>query len=383
VGIVKTTTIIATILYITVASASAQKARNQKTDNQPDSINRKITVLFHHGIVVPHHTAMSYLINDYSRGAEIKYTQQTLKSGSWQSYFNYPETGIALFYNTFGNTQIYGEGFALYPYINFPIIRSQLVALNYKVALGLAYATKPFDIETNPYNTVFGSHFNAFVGFGLNLDIRLTPQLSVNSGFALNHMSNGSTKKPNNGINTSTLTLGASWHMNGNIDKVLPKQTAPADHTREILFIASAGSNQVAPYNTKRYLSGSVSLSHMWYTTTTKAYGVGIDVIRYGGAPFAYQNFQYIDENKTYHFNDFFYSSIFAAYHVQMGKTTMFFNIGAYIYQHTKPRQPVYPRVGIRYRITPNLLGSFGIKANFFSAEFLEFGLGYRLPYKK
>jgi hypothetical protein len=57
--------------------------------------------------------------------------------------------------------------------------------------------------------------------------------------------------------------------------------------------------------------------------------------------------------------------------------------IGAYLYSKTTPRQPVYARLGIRQKVTNNLFGHLGIKANFFTAEFIEFGLGYRWRYKQ
>jgi hypothetical protein len=348
-----------------------------------DSTTYRISAQYHHGIVIPHHTSMAYLIDDYSRGAEIKLSKRRFDSNGWQQYFNYPETGIALFYNTFGSNSIYGCGIALYPYINYRIIETSTVSLKYKLGLGLGYATKPFDIETNPYNTVFGSHLNAYVGFGLDLDMKIAKNWSVNVGWGLNHLSNGATKKPNNGINTTTFTIGTSYYINPINPTSLPKLKAPNYTHREWLVTAGIGSNQVADFNPNRQLSGSVSLAHIWSTRQTNGFGLGVDGIVYGGAPFNDPDFDVANSPESYNFSDYLYSSVFAIYHVQMDRTTLFFHLGAYIYQKTPPRQPIYPRLGIRYRLTDNLLAHFGIKANFFSSEFLEFGLGYRIPVKK
>lgn len=353
---------------------------NHKSLN--DSTIHSISIQGHWGIVLPHHAAMAYLIDDYSHGSEIKYTQQNLKSTSWQRFFNYPETGIALFYNTFGNHEIYGEGIALYPFINFRLYNYKQFSLTSKVALGMAYATQPFDAQMNSYNTVFSSHFNAFVGFGLNATLPLSTHWIATSSFNLNHISNGSTKKPNNGINTATMALGIGYRFNNEIIKTPLKQPAPSSNEKEILLQAGIGRNQVVAYNSKKFWSGSISATHLWYTKTTQAFGVGLDMICYGGAPYAYNEFEDLDENATYGVKDYLYSSLFGTYQLQMSRTTMFFNLGVYIYKPTEPRQPIYPKVGIRYRITDRLLGSFGIKANFFAAEYLEFGLGYRFTYK-
>ncbi|HBX88377.1 MAG TPA: deacylase, partial [Marinilabiliaceae bacterium] len=59
----------------------------------------------------------------------------------------------------------------------------------------------------------------------------------------------------------------------------------------------SAGRNQAAAYNPTIYWSGSITASHLWYKTEVKAYGIGLDLIKFGGAPLASKNFQDIDEH--------------------------------------------------------------------------------------
>lgn len=326
---------------------------------------------------------MAYLIDDYSRGIEIKYSKQRFNSHSWQSFFNYPETGISFFYNSFGNNEIYGSGISLYPFINFRIFETRTVLLKYKVGLGIGYATKPFNIETNPFNTVFGSHLNAFVGFGSELDVKIAHNWSLNFGWALNHLSNGATRKPNNGINTTTLSIGTTYRIKPVNTNLLTNYSAPKDNSREWLATAGFGSNQVGYFNPKRHFSGSFALEHLWSIRQTNSFGLGIDAIIYGGAPFNNPDFVVLDNNSTYTLADYFYNSVFAIYHVQMDRTTLFFHLGAYVYYKTPPQQPIYPKLGLRYKLTEHWLAHFGIKASFFKAEFLEFGLGYRIPIKK
>ena len=338
-----------------------------------------ITARYHYGIVVPHHTSMAYLIEDFSQGFELTYGKSTYGKDNWEKYFNYPEIGFGFYYGTFGNKDIYGDGYALFPYVNFNIYRTHRFDAHYKVSLGIGYATKPFRIDNNIYNSVFGSHLNAYVGFGLMLDYRIINKLSLSAAMSLNHMSNGGIKKPNNGINTATISIGTKYHFND--ATILPslKHQTPSDHSKEILITGFLGNNQGASFVSNTYWSGGISACHLWHNTVKRAFGLGIDLMYFGGAPYLY--FQE-NEKASYGFRDHFYSGIFMAYHKYLGRTMMYLNLGAYIHQHLKPAQPIYPRVGIRYQITERLLGHFGIKANFFTAEYLEFGLGYRIPYK-
>jgi len=343
-----------------------------------DSTRIAIEAEYQMGIVVPHHTSMTYLINDYARGAEINLIRQRYKSGLWESYLNRPETGIGFWFSTFGRPDIYGEGYALYPFINFRLFDLGKLQAKSKVALGLGYANKPFEVGVNTYNTVFGSHLNAYIGFGLLLNYPINKNISISGSFSLNHMSNGSSRKPNNGINTATLSLGAIYELKSIEEPIYQHADPPSLSAREWVTTISAGRNQPAAYNPTIYWSGSLTTSHLWYKNTVKAYGLGVDFIRFGGAPLASKNFQDIDQNAVYSFKDELYAGLFATMESHLGSTALYMSLGGYLYSATKPRQPVYARLGIRQKLSGNILAHFGIKANFFTAEFIEFGLGYR-----
>jgi hypothetical protein len=343
-----------------------------------DSTRYAIEAKYHLGIVVPHHTSMTYLINDYARGGEINLIRQRHKAGLWESYLNRPETGIGFWFSTFGRPDIYGEGFALYPFINFRLFQLGRLQAKSRVALGLGYANNPFKVGVNTYNTVFGSHLNAYIGLGLLLNYPLTDRISVSGGFSLNHMSNGSSRKPNNGINTATFTLGAIYELVPLKEPDYHPASPPPSSRREWLTTLSAGRNQAAAYNPTIYWSGSLTTTHLWYKTKTRAYGLGLDLIRFGGAPLASKNFQDMDENAVYSFKDELYAGLFGTMESHMGSTSLYISAGGYLYHATKPRQPVYARLGVRQRLSGNFLAHFGIKANFFTAEFIELGLGYR-----
>ncbi|MBN2164961.1 MAG: acyloxyacyl hydrolase [Marinilabiliaceae bacterium] len=350
-----------------------------KTETSSSQKHYYLTTRYHYGIVVPHHTSMAYLIEDYSRGFEITVGRSNFGKENWERYFNYPELGVGFYYGTFGNPDVYGDGMALFPYCNFNIYRSQKFTAHYKVSLGIGYATKPFRMDENIYNSVFGSHLNAYVGFGLIFDYRLLKKWSVSTALSLNHLSNGGIKKPNNGINTATLTIGTKYHFNTNKTVPSTKYETPKSKLKELLFVGFCGQNQGASYSPKSYPSLGISTTHLWHNTIKRSFGIGVDMMYFGGAPYLY--FQE-KEKESYSFNEKFYGGLFIAYHKMMGKTEMFLNLGAYIIQGIKPSQPIYPRVGLRYNITNHLVAHFGIKASFFTAEYLEFGLGYRLKYK-
>ncbi len=364
------------ILFINISTVSSAGIGS-------DSTFYSAELRYHYGIVLPHHTIMTYLINDYSRGFEFNLIRKRYKSDSWESYSSFPETGLGFWYSTFGESEIYGEGFAVYPYVNFKIFDLGKFSAKYRVALGLGYASKPFKVGKNTYNTVFGSHLNAYIGFGLLTTYPLTSKWMLSTSLSLSHMSNGSTRKPNNGINVATVSFGAIYNFSSHPEPEIKKISPPPVKGREFIIMSSAGRNQPAPYNTMRYWSGSINLTHLWHRTKLKSYGITLDMLHYGGSAYAFIDFESIDEDKKYGFSDFLYAGIYGSMESHLNSTTLYIATGMYLHYKTKPKQPVYARLGVKQHFSDRWLGHFGIKANFFTAEFIEFGLGYKFKYKK
>lgn len=337
-----------------------------------------LSVLYHHGIVIPHHANMIYFIDDFSRGVEINYGLWRFDREGWQQYYNYPEVGVGFFYNSYGNPDIYGQGMAIYPYLHFPIVRTSRFTLKNKVAMGLGYTNNPFDPQDNPWNQIFGARLNAYVGFGLYSGYRILDHWSLYASASVNHMSNGAVRKPNNGINTLTFSLGTRYHFLKDELPRLKRHDAPLRNNRDIEVFLNYGRSQANDYNFNIYTSGSLSINHIWHRSVKSAWSVGLDAIYFGAAPYAYPDIkEYVS-----HIDRMFYG-VYGGRHWIMGKTSLFVQMGVYLYSHIEPPQPVYPRLGIRHRITDRLVANFSVKASFFRSEFMEFGLGYRIPYKK
>ncbi|MBS2210226.1 acyloxyacyl hydrolase [Carboxylicivirga mesophila] len=326
---------------------------------------------------------MMYFIDDFSGGIEITYGRSLFTPQSWQSYFNYPEIGLGFYHGTFGNKDIYGTGYALFPYINYNIYRNPKLSVQNKVSMGLGYATKPFDIETNTYNTVFSSHLNVYIGLALLMDYRIHKNFSLSASASLTHLSNGAYRKPNHGVNTLTASLGAKYHFNDALTPVLPKEVAPPSNKREVLIVGSIGRSQSTPYNQQLYWNGSLSINHLWHINEKRAVGLGFDQFYSETAPYSWEAYEKAGEDVTFSTQDYLFNAVFASYNVFLGKTTLFVNVGTYLHTNIKPPQPVYPRLGIRHYVTKNLIANFSVKASFFRSEFLEFGLGYSFRYNK
>ena len=105
------------------------------------------------------------------------------------------------YYNMYEKPQL-GNPLTVYLFQGARIARfNQRLSLNYEWNFGLSFGWKPFDEQTNPFNTVVGSKINAYINLGLMLNWRFAPRWSLTAGVGLTHFSNGNTRYPNGGVN--------------------------------------------------------------------------------------------------------------------------------------------------------------------------------------
>jgi len=323
-----------------------------------------------------------YLIEDFAKGFEINYGRCLFSQESWESTFNYPEIGLGLYYGTFGNNKIYGSGIALFPYVNHNIYRSSHFSVQNKVSFGLGYATKAYCQNNNPYNSIFSTHLNIYIGLALLMDYRISDRLSVDLSASLTHLSNGAMRKPNNGINTVTASIGTKYHFNTDRTPVLKRTKPLKSNQKEILVVGSIGRSQSTRYNNQHYWNANLNITHLWHINSKRAIGIGYDQIYAESIPYAWLDDSIDDHSVHFTSSDNLVSGLFASYNVFLGQTTLYVNIGAYLQTNIEPPHPIYPRIGIRHDITQKIVANFSVKASFFRSEFLEFGLGYRINYK-
>jgi len=343
-----------------------------------DSIYYGLEIKYHFGFVIPHHPEMVYFLDDYTRSGEINFIRRRYKTSNWESQYKRLETGIGLWYSSLGNNKIYGQSVAIYPFLNLNLFKAGNLDVKSRVALGVGYSTNPYNSNRNPFNAVMGSHINAYIGFGMMMYYPVFKKLYLQGGLSLNHLSNGAVKKPNNGMNNIALTIGAKYDLTESND-FINKQNIPKTKNREWLTTISVGRNQPSFNYYKKYWSGSLTTTHFWYINNKISCGLGLDFIRYGGASFSYKIVSEMEEEFSYNFSDFFYFGTIVTMEYFFGNTSLYLAPGVYLHYKTEPRQPLYARLGVRQKIYGNLCAHFGIKANYFTAEFIEFGLGYRL----
>ena len=156
---------------------------------------------------------------------------KTDTSSSWAKYFNYPQTGVTLFYSDIGNNKIFGHQFGALTFVSFNLFNKSGKPIYFKIGIGASYFTTHYDSITNPRNVDVGSSYTwAFQAF-LYKTFLEKKGFNLRAGIGFSHASNGHTQLPNLGINSGLFSISAQFY-NKEIDKyqltkIKTKQKSP------------------------------------------------------------------------------------------------------------------------------------------------------------
>lgn len=152
---------------------------------------------------------------EWAFSGHLKYAFQSQPNTMSDRIFGGAYQGVGLAYYTFGEKKSLGDPIAFYLFQGARIARLHArVSLNYEWNFGLSAGWKTHDYAHNPYNTIIGSKINAYLDANLYLNWMLSPKLDLITGITLTHFSNGNTRFPNAGLNTTGLKVGLNYLFN-------------------------------------------------------------------------------------------------------------------------------------------------------------------------
>jgi len=138
-------------------------------------------------------------------------------SSTWAKYYNFPQTGISLFYSNIGNNKVFGQQFSGLIFISYKIFNKSKKPYFLKLGMGASYFTTYYDTILNPRNDDIGSPYTwAFQAF-LYKTLLAKTGFNLKAGIGFSHASNGHTQLPNLGLNAGLLSLSAQFYHKNSI----------------------------------------------------------------------------------------------------------------------------------------------------------------------
>jgi len=335
-----------------------------------------------YGFMINHHLEMK-IFNAHFPSFEINLGKETYGRDRWQSLYGYPFIGISYWYSQMGNSKFLGSANAVFPYVNYPLIRNTKHELNFRVGLGLAYLTKRFDRLENYKYIAIGSHVNAAINLQAEYRWRFDPRMNFAVGLALMHFSNGSTKTPNYGINTPSLNLAFAYRLSKE-NTYLNKKLIPSLYTFEFPGVKSIDFSLGATAAFKDMGSeyGRTFMIYNFNASVTKQFtykstaGIGLDVT-YNESDYYFADLNSIPYERN---SELLRIGIGPMYQLNMSKLSYIFGLGFYLKGKLVP-ETSYFRVGLQYQITKGLFANLTLRTHFGQADFVGIGIGYKMPW--
>jgi hypothetical protein len=361
------------IILLTIARQTAFAQ-----EKAPLSHNLWVRVDGHYGFVIPEYKHFNLLVNKPTQALEISLFKRTTGKTDWEQLYKYPEYGLTLQYTSLGNNEILGHEIGLFPFVQSFIIRKPKFQFTHLFGLGLGYATKRFDIETNYNNISVGSHLNIHFNFKLGTRFVLSPKWSFQSGLSFTHYSNANMAEPNLGVNLFSAFAGISFAAGQQDDF---KKTEITQHTpkHEFAFIYAAGGKHTRALQSTIYFTSSLSGEYKYHWKRKLHLGVGAD--------FFYDSSTETEMgagSAVHKPIDDFRTGLHLSQELVYSKFSFILQEGMYLGLTDQVNNAkMYNRAILRWKFTDHFLMSVSMKSHLHILDYPELGFGYFFVKKK
>jgi hypothetical protein len=275
---------------------------------------------------------------------------------------------FGFYFANLGNPEQLGDAYALYGKLSMPIKKSK--HLFYNLSAGAAYLTKKFDAYNNYYNLIIGSHINFYFRTGLTYFMKFSDKLYGGINFNLVHYSNGNVREPNAGYNIISLGTVVNTNFKNDIS-LIQKTKFPELKKNNYRIILAAGYKSVPVNVFNSYLVYTMSAEYVRRFDYRNAASVGFDF-------FCDRSiyYYYLLSGRDFKNSYTYQGGIHLGYEPYWGNTSISLQWGVYLYNELMLRGIFYDRAAITHHFN-HFMVSLAIMAHFFSADILEWRIGY------
>lgn len=316
-------------------------------------------------------------------GFDIGLVQCGLRNDSFTAIYGTPRLGLDARFINMNSTDTFGYCLALLPTFEIEIIHRKLWSLQSKIAYGINFNTKQFNERTNFDNRAISSPVNFAFDIGLLFHTKLNAHIEVNLGAGLYHVSNGSLKMPNGGINIVYINTGISYYPKLSIQQAYKKPNYKLTGKRlYFMGYAAFAYREQGYFNyVRRFWVFSAVNQFMFPINKLYSLGAGIDGF--------YDATQPLINNYTDRLADVpeykkYYLAVGFTNRFDIGKVFIPVGIYRYVYNKAFVKEPVYIRFGLGLQLNKYFfIGSFFkgtiTKDLKLQSDFMEWCLGVRL----
>ena len=327
------------------------------------------------GFLAAHRGVMGHLATEHAMAGELTWFNQSKGEKQWHAVCGFPQSGVTLFGGSVGNRELLGTYWGAYGFIEFPFVRTKGFEFSGKLGSGLGYGTKVFDQELNPKNVAMSSHVNALICIGLK-SRAIFGRNSVTIGVDMTHFSNGASKVPNLGVNLPYLSLGYARIVRSKMLDTIPTANHVPLKKWLINITGIISIKETFPTGGKKFPVYALSPSFRWFTKPKVGMEYGLDFI----SKQAILNYRPEIVKSQW---DIFQIGVYGAYLLPLDRFHFAFGMGLYVKDKYQPEDFLYHRIAMRYYLNNGLNFNVGLKSHWARADYIEWGVGYTINFRK
>lgn len=337
------------------------------------------------GTVFKHSPKFRAPIPDYSQAIDISILRQTCGKSDWEERRHYPVIGLGLTYTDYGIDSVYGKCIGAYPVLQIPIVGGKKLEWTFKLGLGVGYVTQSYErIPTwDTINNAVGGHLNNFTMFATDIRYKVNDQWAVSVGGNFSHISDGSWRIPNLGVNMYGAHLAVRYFP---VTSRPDKRKCELENLKNRWLIQarlgfSANEHNAADGPLLPIYAGSVFASKR-YAGRNKAFA-GLDYSYHKGVEYFLKNNEIFPGQEAAHS---WKSAAFIGNEFLMGRFGLVLQLGFYLKQAELVYPKYYQKLGYNFYLIKKEKGPVKelciysmLKTHRSQAEFIEFGMGVGL----
>lgn len=355
---------------------------SESTKRMPGFIGRDaslyLSVKQKSGFLAAHRGVMSHLPKESIFGAEVSLARHLGAKKQWHVRYKQPYVGVTFYGSTLGNNELLGQAFGSYAFIEFPFNNGKRHQVTGKLGCGLGYVTKVFDQETNSKNVAISTPLNALICMGIEGHVQLAERHQLIYSFDLTHLSNGSTKVPNLGLNMPNFGLGYAYRLKNEQYLIVLTNQTPQPFFKEwkLHLLGVLSVKEIFPTSGKKYPIYAVSVMGRRFFRPKVGMEVALDLMSKQSV-FGYKG--YVPKTQW----SIFQIGVYAGYALPLDHLQIVLGMGAYVKDRYQPDGALYHRVGMRYQFNNGITANLVLKSHWAKADYIEYGIGYTFKYQK
>jgi len=330
----------------------------------------------HTGFLINHHNNMKIFNEQIPYLFEMHIAKTTNGEKPWHSFYRNPQYGVSYMMIDLGSPSYLGKAHGIYPFLHFFLTPAdRTVNMNMRIGAGVAYMKNIFDRMDNYKNMAISTHFNSILNFRMEGRVRVAAPMYLSGGWAFTHISNGTVKKPNAGLNYFTVFAGLNCAFGKEKIAKTTDHNFDIDRKWHYTIYLSGGVKTYTIFDDAKYIASGLSLeasrSHLAFTRFSGT----LDMF-YDRSDYAYlrvENDMKINKIQTVK------PGLAVGYSFLFGDLTANVQIGRYFFARSRQYGMIYQRLALSYSINDRINVRFGLKTHWGQADYMELSIGYKI----